>query len=184
LLKNYPANDLEIAEKIAKTKKRQFLQASDDCFEVDFLSGAVLFLKTKIFERIGFFNEEFFLFYEDNEICQKSINHNYKNLLLTSCRAFHSVGKSSKFSAKISNIYKIGWHLKGWSKFYFEQLRQGKIAAKIAAFLAVFLYLMKIIFLLFCLKPKRAALYFGGLVGIFYFLAGRKAFDQQGNPRG
>lgn len=39
--------------------------------ETDFASGCCMFVKREIFEKIGFFDEKYFLYYEDNDLSQR-----------------------------------------------------------------------------------------------------------------
>lgn len=39
--------------------------------ETDFVSGCCMFVKKEVFERVGFFNEKYFLYYEDNDFSQR-----------------------------------------------------------------------------------------------------------------
>lgn len=45
---------------------------------VECASGASLFMPKKIFEQVGGFDEEFFLYFEDNDLCNRIVQTGYK----------------------------------------------------------------------------------------------------------
>jgi GT2 family glycosyltransferase len=66
------------AEKLFKKKNTEFINQISQRFNsvknVEWVSGAALFLKKKVFDEIAGFNEKFFLFYEDVDLCKRLKN--------------------------------------------------------------------------------------------------------------
>ncbi len=62
--------------------------------EVDFLSGAVLLLRVRAVRDIGYFREDFFLYYEETEWCLRARHRGWKALVNTHATA--SVKRSEK----------------------------------------------------------------------------------------
>ncbi len=50
----------------------------DKMEETDFASGCCMMVKKEVFERIGFFDERFFLYYEDSDLCEKTKRAGFK----------------------------------------------------------------------------------------------------------
>lgn len=74
-------------------------------FEVDWFHGAFLMMRKEDFEKIGGFNENYFMYYEDVEICYKSKNIlNKKNICIPSVKVFHHT-QSSLSEEKNDNIF-------------------------------------------------------------------------------
>lgn len=46
--------------------------------ETDFASGCCMAVKKEVFEKIGFFDQKYFLYYEDNDFNQRTIKKGYK----------------------------------------------------------------------------------------------------------
>jgi hypothetical protein len=46
--------------------------------ETDFVSGCCMFVKKEVFEKVGFFDERYFLYYEDNDFSQRVKKSGYK----------------------------------------------------------------------------------------------------------
>ncbi len=62
---------------------------------VDFVSGCALMIGTDLFSRIGCFREDFFMYYEDADLCRKVIEQGYSVDVLPSETVLHSVAKGS-----------------------------------------------------------------------------------------
>ena len=62
------------------------------CQKVDWLSGACLLIKKDIFKRAGGFDERFFLFYEDMDICARLLKLGYDNVYLPEASIVHAEG--------------------------------------------------------------------------------------------
>jgi len=46
--------------------------------EIDFASGCCEMIKKEVFEKAGFFDDRYFLYYEDNDLSQRAKAHNFK----------------------------------------------------------------------------------------------------------
>lgn len=75
--------------------------SANDKSEVDWLSGAALFIKKEIFDNIGGFDDSFFMYFEDIDLCKRVKELGYKNISLSSVSLIHLGGKSAgNFSRK------------------------------------------------------------------------------------
>jgi GT2 family glycosyltransferase len=72
------------------------LLANDPSAEVEALSGACTMMKRSIFEEIGGFSEEFFMYSEDTDLCDKVRRAGYKNYYISNASIVHHGGSSSK----------------------------------------------------------------------------------------
>ncbi len=64
-----------------------------DC-SVEHLSGAIMFLNKEKVIKIGLFDENFFLYYEDDDLCIKSRKNGFENILVFNTVVEHFVGGS------------------------------------------------------------------------------------------
>ncbi len=151
-------------------------------FDSRFISGACLFLRISIFQKLGFFDEKIFLFYEDDELCIRARNNGYKNLTLPTANVCHIGASSSKKSLR--GVYRRNWHLKGWSKLYWKEVRKGKLRAKKSALRLTTFYFVKSLISLVKFQPEEIAKFFGAFAGSLSFLIGLKAFNKDGTGRG
>ena len=100
---------------------------NEDYMSVNFLCGGYVLLKMKIFRKIGFFDENLFLYGEDDELCSRSIKQGYKNALVKNAHSYHKDHSSTKTEGileKYHLLYKRNWYI-GWSKSYLK--RKNKI---------------------------------------------------------
>jgi len=63
--------------------------------KVEVISGACMMLKRDLFERIGMFSEEYFMYAEDLDLCRKAVNAGYSNYFVGEATILHHGGKSS-----------------------------------------------------------------------------------------
>ena len=87
-------------------------------YEVDWIVGHTILINMKKFKEQIFFDENFFLFFEENDIYMRCHKNNHKIYLVTSSKIIHTGKKAvdKKFAENIELIR--NWHLM-WSKFYF-----------------------------------------------------------------
>lgn len=72
--------------------------------EVDVAPGTALFVRKDIFEKIGGFDERFFLYFEESDLCKRVKKLGYKIYIIPHSRVFHMWGASTK-NIKTSNIF-------------------------------------------------------------------------------
>ena len=73
---------------------------SCDIIYCDFVVGGIMFMNLENVRKFGFFDEQFFMFAEDSEICDKSILNGFKNAIFNDAFALHIGGKSSTKTLK------------------------------------------------------------------------------------
>jgi len=85
---------------------------------MNFVPGCAMFFYVEKIKEIGFFDENFFLFFEENDIYMRCHKNNLKIYLVKSAKIIHTGEKSvdKKFDEDVELIR--NWHLM-WSKFYF-----------------------------------------------------------------
>ncbi|MFW9929157.1 MAG: glycosyltransferase family 2 protein [Candidatus Thorarchaeota archaeon] len=99
-------------------------------FNVDFVSGADLFIPRKVLEEVGGFDKQFFMFYEETDLQKRMSDKNLKRIIIKEPQIIHLEGGSfsgatsfsfSKFvmSQKSLNYY-IDKHFKGIDYFIFR----------------------------------------------------------------
>ncbi len=88
---------------------------------VGFLSGACMLLRMDVFRRIGFFDENLFLFFEDNELCDRARAAGYSLVLAPDALVMHLEGKSSPVSLR-SHLRRH--YLMGQAEAYYYQKRR------------------------------------------------------------
>ena len=153
-----------------------------DVYLVKFLTGAAMFIRMEIINKIGFFDENFFLYCEDNEICKRAFKKGYKNIIVEGTKLLHLSGQSTgrKNEKEVRQIY---WHRFGWSKAYYTQTVHGIVVAKLKAMRMI----LKTLILMvkgFLLGKKISMINRATFLGAGAYLIGYGAFQKDGNARG
>lgn len=86
------------AEKMFKERNEHFIseleKEYDDVKAVDWVSGAAMIIRKDIFENIGGFDENFFLFYEDADICKRLTDNGFTNYFFPFAGIIHHKGEN------------------------------------------------------------------------------------------
>ncbi|MEK7583333.1 MAG: glycosyltransferase family 2 protein [Patescibacteria group bacterium] len=96
-------NDVVLQEMVSGDADIVGLEAGR-VFGFDYLSGAGLLIKRKVFEKIGFFDERYFLYYEDVEFCQRARNAGF-TLALATTKFQHAVSATTRTLGKADLLY-------------------------------------------------------------------------------
>jgi GT2 family glycosyltransferase len=73
---------------------------------VGMVSGAALMVKRELFEKIGGYDEKFFMYLEDDDLCLRLHRAGYQNRVLTTAKITHLEGRSSASSDRKKWYYK------------------------------------------------------------------------------
>jgi GT2 family glycosyltransferase len=113
--------------------KKEYLQQLEQQYqvmqEVDIVVGASLFIRAELFHDLGGFDENFFMYFEDADLCQRVQNKGYKIFYTPEVYLIHIRGHSMKKNAdamaveyRRSQIYYYKKHRPQWEslilKFY------------------------------------------------------------------
>lgn len=79
---------------------------------VEYDSGCSLLIKKEVFEKIGLFDERFFMYFEDVDFCVRAKNAGLSVAVDPSTRMFHKLGSSVKRWSKKAIYYNISSNVK------------------------------------------------------------------------
>ncbi len=187
VLRNYPFDQIELENKIKMMNedfygiKDCYREKLDENYSVRFVVGAALFLRMSLMKEIGYFDEKFFMYYEDDELCKRVRDYGYESMIITSAIAFHIGGESSEKSLRA--LYKKYWHL-SWSKMYWKGIQKGGLRCKRSALKIAILNFSKSILLALTFQKEEAIKSFATSFGAFAFFIGLDAFKKNGESRG
>ena len=112
------------------------------------VKGFAMFLNLKEFREIGFFDENFFIYFEEIDLCKRLTNLNKKIYLVPSIKINHSGGQSHNESVNRAMELSRNWHWM-WSTFYYHKKYKGYLPSLliilpklVSAFLKIFLYIL------------------------------------------
>jgi GT2 family glycosyltransferase len=75
--------------------------------ESDFATGCALFAKRKVFEQVGLIPEEYFLYFEEADWCQKAVRNGFKMFYIPTAQISHGVSTSIGYLSKIYVFHMI-----------------------------------------------------------------------------
>lgn len=97
---------------------------SEEPRPVEALSGACLMVKREVFDRVGGFDEHYFMYSEDTDLCFKIYQAGFKSYFVPAALVVHHGGGSSqKARSTFSNV------MLRESVYRFMRLHQGRVAA-------------------------------------------------------
>ena len=180
LLNSYPHNESDILQEIAIINNN-LLKDFGDFKAVKYIIGACEILRMEFFKKIGFFDEKIFLYYEDDEICHRTILNNKICAICVDALAYH-IGQGSS-GTNLRGIYRRFWH-RALSKFYWKEKQKGFFNAYFSALKLSFSFLMQTIFYAIIFDYKKLFQNLGSLNGTLSYMIRLSAFDKNDNPRG
>ena len=80
---------------------------------VDWIPGAFVFIPAQVFAKLGGFDERFFMYYEEVDLCQRIQQMGLKTYYWPTLKAIHIGGESAK-TVKSARISKSGAQLESW----------------------------------------------------------------------
>jgi N-acetylglucosaminyl-diphospho-decaprenol L-rhamnosyltransferase len=144
--------------------KSSGLHADGPCC-VGFVSGAAMLVRLDLIKRIGLFDEQFFLYYEDEDLCERMFAHRLELVVAPNAQIFHRSRGSVRGGNSLSNEYIRGFH-HAQSKIKFEKKYFGKGRAKKLRLKVLFYAIPTLVLRIFGLNPKYIARTLGRIVGL------------------
>jgi GT2 family glycosyltransferase len=79
-----------------KGEYEKYLPKENDPARVDAIVGAVMLVSRKVLNRVGFLDEKYFMYFEDLDLCRRTIKAGYHNYYLPKAEFIHYHGLSGK----------------------------------------------------------------------------------------
>jgi len=73
--------------------------------ETDFVSGALLITRAEVLKKVGLFDERYFMYLEDVELCQRIKLAGYKIIFDPSIKTWHKVAQSSGIGSSLNDYF-------------------------------------------------------------------------------
>ena len=158
----------------ANNQIKNFDFKDSNYLEVENLKGFAIFFNLSKFGG-KFFDEEFFLFFEEIDLC-KRVRKNYGKILLNKDIIINHEGASSVDKKNAHELEKNrNWHWM-WSTFYFQKKYKGFFIAFIIIFPKLFSAFIKTLFYFLTLNKKKKDIFLCRLSGIFNSMIGKKSW--------
>jgi len=88
----------------------------------DFVTGCAMLLSATALRTVGLFDERFFMYYEDSDLCVRMQRGGYRILMVPAARMWHKVARSSggadssaeRYAMARSSVLFFRKHVRGW----------------------------------------------------------------------
>lgn len=85
-----------LLRKVIGVGQRSEYTTSSAAVSVDWVAGMFMFFRSSAYERVGGFDERFFLYYEDVDICRRLHSAGYEVIATPSAEAVHEARRASR----------------------------------------------------------------------------------------
>ena len=158
-----------------KLKKEKIFNEENKPFKVDYVDGYAMLFNKKKFKNNFYFDENFFLYMENNDLCMRVINDGGSIFVAPKAKINHTGGNTvdSRFIEEIE--FSRNWHWI-WSKFYFNKKHFGFFRAIKVCISTYFTSLLKFSFYLIIKNSFKKKIYFNRASGFYNALLGRASW--------
>ena len=73
--------------------------------ETDYVTGAAMFVSREVFEKIGLFDEQYFLYYEDSDFCFRAKKAGFKVMYIPQAVVYHANAKSTGLGSFLQDYF-------------------------------------------------------------------------------
>ncbi len=87
------------------TKKEQIIPEGTKVLKTDWVSGCALIIRRELFEKIGGWDDHFFLYFEDIDICKRAKQEGYEVVVNLESEITHLGGKSINLNSERKKYY-------------------------------------------------------------------------------
>ena len=142
--------------------------------EVNNLKGFAIFLNLSKFNQ-DYFDENFFLFFEEIDLCTRVKKNKGKIYLDKQIYIKHDGASSVNKENKLDLEKTRNWHWM-WSTFYYQKKYKGFLLALIIISPKLFSAIFKTLFYFIIINNKKREIYFCRLSGLLNSIIGKKAW--------
>jgi GT2 family glycosyltransferase len=77
----------------------------DKVREIDFATGACMLVRREVFEKVGLFDEKYFMYLEDADFCIRAERSGFKILFVPEAKLWHKVAQSSGIGSSLNDYF-------------------------------------------------------------------------------
>ena len=156
-----------------KNKNKNF--EKNKLLEVENLKGFAMFLNLSEFKDIGFFDEDFFFYFEEIDLCKRVINKGKKIYLLQDIKIHHGGSKSHKESIDKEMELSRNWHWM-WSTFNFHKKHKGFLTSFFIVLPKLISSLIKVLIYSLLFNNEKKKIYHQRMSGLINAIIGKSSW--------
>ena len=150
-------------------------EVSKKIIEVNNVKGFAMFLNIHQFKEIGFFDDNFFIYFEEIDLCKRLRKKDKKLFLDPSILISHIGGSSHDNEINFEMEVSRNWHWM-WSSFYFYKKHYGYFFALLKMSRKLFSAFIKSTFYYLLKNTKKNKIYFSRLSGLMSSILMKKSW--------
>jgi N-acetylglucosaminyl-diphospho-decaprenol L-rhamnosyltransferase len=155
--------------------KKDKILTSKNSFEVDYVDGYSMLLNKSKFSDKVFFDENIFLYLENNDLCLRVKRKGGSIFVIPNSKISHSGSKAVDFKFKNEVELSRNWHWV-WSKFYFNKKNFGYFKALKECSLIYLSELIKFTFYLIIGNKFKRKIYYNRASGFYNSLLAKSSW--------
>ncbi len=161
---------------ISKNEKYQNfnLKLDNQLKEVENVKGFAMFLNMKSIKEVGFFDTNFFIYFEEIDLCKRLRSKNIKIYIDPTIETIHLGGASHNVRLNTQMELSRNWHWM-WSSFYFHKKHYGYVSAFLKILPKFFSSVIKFLFYSIMFNTLKKNIYRCRLQGIINSLLLKKS---------
>ena len=158
-----------------KDENRKIYNKNSSPILVKNVKGFAMFLNMSEFQDMGFFDEKFFFYFEEIDLCKRLVNRNKKIYLVPSIKINHKGGKSHDETINRAMELSRNWHWM-WSTFYYHKKYKGFLISFLIVFPKLSSAVFKIIFYSLLLNKEKKEIYYHRYLGLINAIMGKSSW--------
>ena len=155
------------------SKKYKFM--NENIFEVDAVDGYSMIINKNKFNEEDYFDENFFLYLENVDLCLRQKKKNQKIYIVKNSEIKHIGSYTSKLDETVNIEYLRNWHWM-WSKFYFNKKHYGYLIALLKTFGNFLSAIFKYLYYSLMFNKHKKNIYKMRFLGLISSIIGKKSY--------
>ena len=145
--------------------------------KVENVRGFAMFLNISEFKEIGFFDENFFIYFEEIDLCKRLTKQGKKIYLSTSIKINHDGGQSHNKNINRAMELSRNWHWM-WSSFNYHKKYKGFLASFLILSPKLISAILRVIFYSVISNKEKKEIYYYRYSGLKNAILGKKSWDR------
>ena len=158
-----------------KIKNKKVENNHPDFLNVDSVDGYAMLINKKKFSDNIYFDENFFLYLENDDLCLRKKKENNKIYVAKKAKIHHLGGKSHSINHEKEIEFSRNWHWM-WSKFYFNKKHYGYSKALLISLPILISSIIKFIYYFVTHNKFKKKIYIMRFLGLFNSVIGKKSW--------
>ena len=144
-------------------------------FKVDYVDGFAMLINKSRFKKNIFFDENIFMYLENNDLCKRTIENNENVYIIPKSQIVHFGAKavSDEFFNEVE--FSRNWHWM-WSTFYFNKKHYGYFFALKKTYKKLITSIIKYLFFTLTFNPIKKKIYLMRFSGLYNSIIGKKSW--------